>query len=74
MQRQADFWVQGQTGLQSKFQDSQGYAAKPRVIKNKTKQNKTNKQTWKSELKRKMAGFKNGTSYTYMQWSKFHAY
>jgi hypothetical protein len=24
-QRQADFWVRGQPGLQSKFQDSQGY-------------------------------------------------
>jgi hypothetical protein len=33
-------WVQGQTGLQSEFQDSQGYTEKPCV---KTKQNKTNK-------------------------------
>jgi hypothetical protein len=24
-QRQADFWVRGQPGLQSEFQDSQGY-------------------------------------------------
>ena len=29
MQRQVDFWVQGQPGLQSEFQDSQGYAEKP---------------------------------------------
>jgi hypothetical protein len=28
-QRQADFWVRGQTGLQSEFQDSQGYTEKP---------------------------------------------
>ena len=28
-QRQVDFWVQGQPGLQSKFQDSQGYTEKP---------------------------------------------
>jgi hypothetical protein len=28
-QRQADFWVRGQPGLQSKFQDSQGYTEKP---------------------------------------------
>jgi hypothetical protein len=28
-QRQADFWVQGQPGLQSEFQDSQGYTEKP---------------------------------------------
>jgi hypothetical protein len=24
-----DFWVQGQAGLQSEFQDSQGYTEKP---------------------------------------------
>jgi hypothetical protein len=28
-QRQADFWVRGQPGLQSEFQDSQGYTQKP---------------------------------------------
>jgi hypothetical protein len=41
-QRQADFWVQGQPGLQSEFQDSQGYTEKPCLekTKNKTKQNK----------------------------------
>jgi hypothetical protein len=27
--RQANFWVQGQPGLQSEFQDSQGYTEKP---------------------------------------------
>jgi hypothetical protein len=27
-QRQADFWVQGQPGLQSEFQDSQSYTEK----------------------------------------------
>jgi hypothetical protein len=42
-QRQVDFWVRGQPGLQSEFQDSQGYTEKP-CLKNKTKQNKT-KQT-----------------------------
>jgi hypothetical protein len=41
-QRQADFWVRGQPGLQSEFQDSQGYTEKPCL--EKTKQ-KTNKQT-----------------------------
>jgi hypothetical protein len=40
-QRQADFWVRGQPGLQSKFQDSQSYIEKPCL---ETKQNKT-KQT-----------------------------
>jgi hypothetical protein len=37
-QRQADFWVRGQPGLQSEFQDSQGYTEKPCLEKNKTKQ------------------------------------
>jgi hypothetical protein len=41
-QRQADFWVRGQPGLQSELQDSQGYTEKPCLKKqNKTKQNKT---------------------------------
>jgi hypothetical protein len=38
-QRQADFWVRGQPGLQSEFQDSQGYTEKPCLKK------QTNKQT-----------------------------
>ena len=41
-QRQADFWVQGQSGLQSEFQDSQGYTEKPCLEKpNQTKPNQT---------------------------------
>jgi hypothetical protein len=41
-QRQADFWVRGQPGLQSDLQDSQGYTEKPCLekTKNKTKQKK----------------------------------
>jgi hypothetical protein len=35
-QRQADFWVWGQPGLQSEFQDSQGYTEKPCLEKTKT--------------------------------------
>jgi hypothetical protein len=36
--RQADFWVRGQPGLQSEFQDSQSYTKKPCLKKqNKTK-------------------------------------
>jgi hypothetical protein len=35
-QRRVDFWVQGQPGLQSEFQDSQGYTEKP-CLKNKNK-------------------------------------
>jgi hypothetical protein len=37
-QRQADFWVRGQPGLQSEFQDSQGYTEKPCLEKPKQKQ------------------------------------
>jgi hypothetical protein len=40
-QRQVNFWVRGQPGLQSKFQDSQGYTEKFCLRK---KQNKNNKQ------------------------------
>jgi hypothetical protein len=43
-QRQADFWVRGQPGLQSEFQDSQGHTEKPCLEKNQNKnKNKTPK-------------------------------
>jgi hypothetical protein len=42
-QRQADFGVRGQPGLQSEFQDSQGYTEKPCL--EKKKQKTKNKQT-----------------------------
>jgi hypothetical protein len=35
-QRQADFWVLGQPGLQGEFQDSQGYTEKPCLEKTKS--------------------------------------
>jgi hypothetical protein len=41
-QRQVDFWVQGQPGLQSEFQDSQGFIEKPCL--EKQKQNNNNKK------------------------------
>jgi hypothetical protein len=44
-QRQVDFWVWGQPGLQSEFQDSQGYT----VLKKQT-----NKQTNKKSLMAKV--------------------
>jgi hypothetical protein len=44
-QRQANFWVRGQPGLQSEFQDSQGYTEKPCLEKNKqTKKNPKKKK------------------------------
>ena len=47
-QRQADCWVRGQPGLQSEFQDSQGYTEKPCLQKPKTKTKQVNihKQIW----------------------------
>jgi hypothetical protein len=36
-QTQANFWVQGQSGLQSEFQDSQGYTEKPCLNQKKKK-------------------------------------
>jgi hypothetical protein len=40
-QRQVDFWVWGQPGLQSEFQESQGYTERPCL---KKKQNNNNKK------------------------------
>jgi hypothetical protein len=39
-QRQVNFWVRGQPGLQSEFQDSQGYTEKPCLEKPKKKKKK----------------------------------
>jgi hypothetical protein len=47
-QRQTDLWIQGQSGLQSELQDSQGYTEKPCLEtaapppKKKEKKNKNN--------------------------------
>jgi hypothetical protein len=40
----------GQPGLQSEFQDSQGYTEKPCLEKNKTKQNKTKQKKCPTSL------------------------
>jgi hypothetical protein len=41
-QSQVDFWVRGQPGLQSEFQDSQqGYTEKPCLKKNKKKKKRS---------------------------------
>jgi hypothetical protein len=51
-QRQADFWVWGQPGLQSEFQDSQGYTEKPCLKKSKIqKKNQKQQQQQKFELR-----------------------
>jgi hypothetical protein len=43
-QRQADFWVRGQPGLQSEFQDSQDYTEKPLSREKKQKKKKEGKK------------------------------
>jgi hypothetical protein len=48
-QRQTDFWVQGQPGLQCEFQDSQGYRETLSQKQNKTKQNKTKQNKTKQD-------------------------
>ena len=61
-QRQADFWVWGQLGLQSEFQDSQGYPKEP-CLGQKTKQNKQinkKQEKRKGRKERRKAGRKEG--------------
>jgi hypothetical protein len=41
---QVDFWVRGQPGLQSEFQDSQDYKEKPCLENQKQNPNQTNKK------------------------------
>jgi hypothetical protein len=43
-QRQPDFWVPGQPGLQSEFQNSQSYTEKPCLEKTKQKKKTKNKK------------------------------
>jgi hypothetical protein len=55
-QRQVNFWVWGQAGLQSEFQDSQNYTEKPCLEKqNKTKQNKQQQQQTSKQNKKKLS-------------------
>jgi hypothetical protein len=61
-QRQTDFWVRGQPGLQSEFQDSQGYTEKPCL----KKQNKT-KQKTKKNYAQKVGGWGWG-----LEWGLAH--
>jgi hypothetical protein len=51
-QRQVDFWVQGQPGLQSELQNSQGYTENTylKTKQNKQQQKSKNKQTRASAL------------------------
>jgi hypothetical protein len=48
-QKQADFWVRGQPGLHSEFQDSQGYTEKP-CLKKKKKRKKRKRNYFKMSI------------------------
>ena len=64
-QRQADFWVQGQPGLQSEFQDSQSYTEKPFLEKTTTtttKKKKKPKKPPKQQQKNEGSNLKPATS------------
>jgi hypothetical protein len=49
-QRQADFRVRSQPGLQSEFQDSQGYTEKPCLEKQTNKKTKLKKKPTSNKL------------------------
>jgi hypothetical protein len=55
-QKQANFWVRGQSGLQSELQDSQGYTKNPCLIKQRNK-NKQTKQTKNKQNKKQRHEF-----------------
>jgi hypothetical protein len=59
-QRQVDFWVRGQPGLQREFQDIWGYTEKPwnPVLKNQKKKKKKNIENIASEKQKKEERFK----------------
>jgi hypothetical protein len=57
-QRQVDFWVRGQRGLQSEFQDSQGYTEQPCLEKqNKQTNRQTDRQTALGVISRALSIF-----------------
>jgi hypothetical protein len=68
-QRQVDFWVQGQPGLQSEFQYSQGYTEKPCLEKQK-KRRSINNTRWQGCMQRSLAQhWGNANQYTHYKWS-----
>jgi hypothetical protein len=62
-QRQVDFWVRGQPGLQSEFQDSQGYTEKP-CLKKQNKQTKQNKTKKSERIKLRVFSMPFGMKYS----------
>jgi hypothetical protein len=61
-QRQIDIWVPGQPGLQSEFQDSQGYTEKPCLEKtNKQKNSRKTENQNQNKTKERIARGTNAT-------------
>jgi hypothetical protein len=60
-QRQADLSVEGQPGLQSEFQGSQGYTEKPCLKKNKKNKKNKKQKKYKKQKKQKPNPPKNKT-------------
>jgi flagellar biosynthesis/type III secretory pathway protein FliH len=58
-QRQVDFWVRGQPGLQSEFQDSQSYTEKPCLKKRQDKKEKKEKKDTEDIQKNKKTYYEN---------------
>jgi hypothetical protein len=57
--RQAEYWVWGQPGLQSEFQDSQGYTEKPCLKKQNKTKTKKQKRRLPSDSKQKKIFFQS---------------
>jgi hypothetical protein len=66
-QRQADFWVWGQPGLQSEFQDSQGYTEKPCLEKTTTTTTKRDSPVHSSRLQAIWQGTLNVDFWTVLE-------
>jgi hypothetical protein len=71
-QRKTDFSVRGQPGLQSEFQDSQGYTEKPCLEKpktkpkQKTKTKQNNKKTHQPTKQKKNYLVSNGSAHSHL--------
>jgi hypothetical protein len=68
--RQADFWVRGQPGLQSEFQDSQSYTEKPCLEKKQTNKKLNFSETAASKLESRRW---NANSFEDRKWKQTQA-
>jgi hypothetical protein len=71
---QADFWVRGQPGLQSEFQDSRDYTEKPCLKKTKPTTKKTEIGKQNPAKHRKGKKKKNRIEYIFSIYTKTYNY